>query len=274
MISQAEQSAPERQGNLSLIADRHRRQAVSEWEALERRSKIAMGRIARFFGAGGLCERFEACDNRLIQFGDILYWVAALAPGTTREAIVARFILSAKNGGFGWRRRRPAKLIDLDSYAGRAPFEPAQYPLRPSVVQVEERWWLMRATRTTWVEWLSAQGLPVPRELIGKTIDHVPAPAAPAAPGPAIKQLSRRLEEDRDADDSGRGDDPQERRAAAIGLTLGSGKNPPHNCSWQEFYGLVRKAADVPESRPQRRGFNDQTIAKHTRDVQRKAGDR
>ena len=248
----------------------------AEQSALERRNNLARWRIARFFGTGGLCARYEARDNRLIQAGYIVDWVAALVPEHTPEAIATRFVLSAKNGGFGWRpfSRRVARLIDLDSYAEPAPFEPAKYSLRPSVLQVEARCWLMRATRTTWVEWLSAQGLPVPRELIGKTIDHVPAPAAPAAPGPAIKQLSRRLEEDRDADDSGRGDDPQERRAAAIGLTLGSGKNPPHNCSWQEFYGLVRKAADVPESRPQRRGFNDQTIAKHTRDVQRKAGDR
>jgi hypothetical protein len=230
-----------------------------------------MGRIARFFGAGGLCERFEACDNRLIQFGDILYWVAALAPGTTREGDRHALYPQCQKRRVWVAPSRPAKLIDLDSYTGYAPFEPAQYPLRPSVVRVEERWWLMRATRTTWVEWLSAQELPVPRELIGRTIDHVPAPAAPES---AVKKPSRRLEEDRNADGGGRGDDPQERRTAAIGLTLGSGKNPPHNCSWKEFYGLVRKAADVPESRPQRRGFSDQTIAKHTRDVQREAGDR
>jgi len=136
-----------------------------------------------------VADRYEARDDRLIQAGAIVDWVAALAPDITCEAIARRFVHSAANGGFGWRRRlpdqphRPAKLIDLDScYASYAPFEPVQYPLRPSVVQVEMRPLRIYATRTTWIEWLSAQELPVPRELIGTTIDHVPAPAGPAPP--------------------------------------------------------------------------------------------
>ena len=147
--------------------------------AQERRSNLSLRRTARFFGAGGLCERYEARDDRLIQFGDIVDWVVALAPGVTRAAIQTRFVLSAENAGFGWWRplsRRVARLIDLDGYAS---FERASYPLRPSCLTVRARPLLMRATRTTWVEWLSAQKLP--GELIRTTIDHVAASAAPAA---------------------------------------------------------------------------------------------
>jgi hypothetical protein len=160
------------------------RSKIKAMSAAERRNFFAMWRIERF---SKLRARYEARDDQLEQAGDIIDWVAALIPDIPREAIARRFIHGATHGAFGWRHRRPnqphrpAQLIDLDSHMGPIPFEPVQYALRPGVMQVEMRWSLLYATRTTWVEWLSVQGLPVPRELIGTTIDHVPVPAEPPA---------------------------------------------------------------------------------------------
>jgi hypothetical protein len=142
---------------------------------MELESDFKMWRAKRLFR---ICDRFQQRGDHLVQFGDIADWLTNAKLELSRSAILQRFIFSAKNGGFGWRRRkftdrfgnryevgrRPAvaRLIDLDSYGS---FAPGCYVLRPSALTVETIPQLMRAPRSVWVEWLQTQEWPVPPEL-------------------------------------------------------------------------------------------------------------
>jgi len=142
---------------------------ASNHDVEERRSKMVLRRRQRFIGNAGLCERFERRGDNLLQFNDIVNWLTAgVGPGLARDAIIRRFVFSAQNGGFGWRRygsrRAVADLIDLD----RVDTAAGQYPLGPSAFTVEMRPEDMRAPRTVWVKWLQTQGLPVPVELASR----------------------------------------------------------------------------------------------------------
>jgi hypothetical protein len=154
----------------------------------ERRSQIALRRMARFFGnrlpgIESLYERFERLGDPLVEFNDIVNWLEVA--GLSREAVIQRFRSSVKFGALGWRhygrRRAVVRLLDLASFSR---FPCGQYLLRPSVLTVEMQPLQMRMPRTVCVAWLRAQGWPVPSELESSVItDHVPtAPAAMPKP--------------------------------------------------------------------------------------------
>jgi len=121
-------------------------------------SEVTLRRAARFFGDGGLCDRYERRGDGLIEFNDIVTWLAG-QPGLTRETIMKQFVLAAKYGEFGRRRGKIDQLVDLHGFN-----EPTcgQYSLRPSWLKVEARPQTMRARRSTWMRWLQEQNWPVP----------------------------------------------------------------------------------------------------------------
>ncbi len=147
---------------------------------------VALRRAARFFGDGGLVERYERLGDELMQAGVIASLVADMVPGLSADAVIRRFVFTAKSGAFGLRhypkRRVVADLVDLDSYGS---FAPSSYPLRPSTFTVEMAPRLMRARRSVWVHWLRSQGWPVPPGLADSImIEHEPAP--PDSPAPRL----------------------------------------------------------------------------------------
>jgi hypothetical protein len=162
-------------------------------DEIERRLEIALRRRARFFSDGGLCDRYESRGDHLVQFHEIVNWLTSTVPGLNRDAVIARFRFSAKNHGLGRHGRRQTieLLVDLDDFSS-APR--GMYSLRPSYIRVETFPEAMRARRSVWVQWLQAQGWPVPPEL-GRSIlikassVELPTgqPASPAASaGPAL----------------------------------------------------------------------------------------
>jgi hypothetical protein len=136
------------------------------YERLEedpQQSEIVLRRMERFFGIGGLCDRYERRGDHLVQFHDIADLVTDTVPTVSREIVVRRFLFSAKVDWFGRHgpRRTIEQLIDLDcSFAPRG-----RYSLRPSYIRVEASPELVRAPRSVWARWLKAQGWPVPPEL-------------------------------------------------------------------------------------------------------------
>ena len=100
-------------------------------------------RYQRFFGAGGICERYEQCGDHLVQFCEIADWLINAVPGLSRDAVERLFVLSARNHWFGRHgpRQTIERLIDLDDIT--APRR--MYSLRPSGLRVEAAPELMRA---------------------------------------------------------------------------------------------------------------------------------
>jgi hypothetical protein len=150
------------------------------YERLEddpQQSEIVLRRMARFFGTGGLCDRYERRGDHLVQFDDIADLVTDTVPTISREAVVRRFLFSAKVDWFGRHgpRQTIEQLIDLDcSFAPRG-----RYSLRPTYIRVEASPEIVRAPRSVWARWLKAQGWPVPPELEtvarGRAGDRPPA---------------------------------------------------------------------------------------------------
>jgi hypothetical protein len=123
---------------------------------------IALRRADRFFGVGGLHDRYEQRGDHLIQFVEIVAYLAAA--GLKRGIVRDQFLFSVKHGFFGrhGERRTIAYLLDLDSFNARLP---GHYSLRPSYSRVEEHPGSMRARRSIWAQWIEARGWPVPPEL-------------------------------------------------------------------------------------------------------------
>jgi len=157
-----------------------------------RGSEIVELRRKRFFGAGGICDRYERTDDELIQAWTIAGWLEVTVPGLNRDDVIQRFSYSAKHGGFGLRqygpdRRAVARLVDLDSFGS---FARAQYALRPSTLTVAIVPQLMRASRSDWVEWIRSQGWQVPIELDRAVNENSPAPSA-TTQGAPVKPVLR-----------------------------------------------------------------------------------
>lgn len=125
---------------------------------------IAVRRGKRFFGDGGLCERYERRGDELVQFGDLLNWLITAVPGLDQKIALLRFRFSVRHGGFCRRglRRTIEHLVDLDDYSN-APC--GAYSLRPTGSRADYAPLLMRARASVWAEWLKKQGWPVPAEL-------------------------------------------------------------------------------------------------------------
>jgi hypothetical protein len=139
---------------VTILSDRRPRDPLDRIECASRR-------FQRFFGSGGLVEKFEQIGY-LVQFGDVAEWLGVHVPGIARADAIKLFVLAARHGELGWRdygeRRAVAELIDLDGHE----FDPGQYPLRPSALTVEMRPASIRARRSVWARWLKSQGWPVP----------------------------------------------------------------------------------------------------------------
>ena len=175
------------------------------WPALE----MVPWRYDRFFGAGGLCDRYERNGNHLVQFCEIANWLTARVPGLTRDAVTVSFLSAVKNDWFGRHGARGTikQLIDLD--CGSAP--PGKYSLRPSGLRVQQCPELMRARRSVWTEWLMAEEWSVPQWLkrsVGIEGEAVvlpteppalPHPRRPATPGPRPHKRDRAVAAMRDA---------------------------------------------------------------------------
>jgi hypothetical protein len=132
-----------------------------DWAIRERR-------LDRF---NGLFVRHMQIDDELWGTDQVARRLADTVPGGY-SAVIERFRFSVKAGGFGphpalrWygpRRRAAVHLLDVWSVVGR-PFEPGQYPLRPSTLTVEIMPQAMLARRSVWAHWIAAQGWPVPPE--------------------------------------------------------------------------------------------------------------
>jgi hypothetical protein len=135
---------------------------ASSGDPEECRKTLALWRRARFFGDGGLHDRFARQGDRLVQFGEIVSYLGTTA-GLDRDAVIARFRFSIQNNGFGRHGSRQTieHLIDLDCVEA---FPPGEYSLRPSWWRAEEFPELLRARSSFWAGWLATQGLPVPPE--------------------------------------------------------------------------------------------------------------
>jgi hypothetical protein len=157
---------------------------------------IPARRGARFFNAGGLCERYERIGDELIQFHDIFQWILTAQPNINKTQVIDRFLLSVKHNEFG-RRGAFGKidlLVDLDNRDAPA----AKYSLRPYYLSaVEARPLTMRARCSTWAAWLRNQGWPLPNWLSGAPlIDQKPevnvfAPGANLLEGPQPRSRGR-----------------------------------------------------------------------------------
>jgi hypothetical protein len=161
---------------------------------------VARRRGKRFFGASGLCERYEQIGDELIEFGQIVELLTVAHADLDAVRLTRLFVVSTQLGAFPTPGtglgRHPARsavrgLLDLVSRRGPAV---GQYPLRPSLLTVEMAPAAMRARRSDWVQWLRSQDLPVPAMLAHRlTIDHRSAPSAersaapPAAPEPVLE---------------------------------------------------------------------------------------
>jgi hypothetical protein len=148
---------------------------ADELEQEERRQR----RAKRFFGAGGLCERYERTGDALIEFDTIVGLVTASHPDLNAIQLIRLFIISTQLGAFplpgtGFGRQPDRSVVRglVDVFNLRA-FALGLYALRPSLLTIEAAPLVMRARRTTWVRWLKAQDLPVPPMLAhGLAIDH------------------------------------------------------------------------------------------------------
>jgi hypothetical protein len=134
-------------------------------DEIKRRAELVLRGIGRgrFFSDGGLYDRYERLGDHLVQFGEIVDQLTATVPGLSRDAVIRRFLFSAKNhwfGRYGWRQTIE-QLIDLDNRGVPC----GMYSLRPSYIRVEAHPKLMRARRSVWAQWIQAQGWPVPPEL-------------------------------------------------------------------------------------------------------------
>lgn len=151
-----------------------------------RQSEIVLRRIARFFEAGGICDAYERRGDQPVQFYDIANLMADTVPALSRDAVIRRFLFSAKTGWFGRHgpRQTIEQLIDLDNFPPRG-----RYSLRPSYLRVEASPEYMRAPRSVWARWLKALGWPVPPELeferSGTGSPLPPAALVPAGYDPA-----------------------------------------------------------------------------------------
>lgn len=130
---------------------------------------IPLRRAARFFGAGGICERYEQIEDELWEANRVAKRLADTVEGGY-GTVIERFKFSVRAGGFGpapaLRYGRAVHLLDLTAFST---FAPGQYPLRPSVCTVDSIPQAMRARRSIWAHWLLQQGWPVPPEF-GRSI--------------------------------------------------------------------------------------------------------
>jgi hypothetical protein len=120
--------------------------------------------MARFVGAGGICEAYERRGDKLLQFHDIANLITDTVPAVSRDAVVRLFLFSVKTDWFGRHgpRQTIEQLIDLDNFQ----FSPrGKYFLRPSYLRVEDSPEYMRASRSVWARWIKARGWRVPPEL-------------------------------------------------------------------------------------------------------------
>jgi len=125
---------------------------------------MVLRRMSRFLEVGGLCEAYEHRGDDLIQFHDIANLLADMVqPAVNRDAVIRRFLFSARTGLFGRHgpRQTVEQLIDLDDFSAPR----GRYSLRPSYIRVEASPERMRAPRSVWARWIKALGWSVPPEL-------------------------------------------------------------------------------------------------------------
>jgi hypothetical protein len=169
-----------------------------------RRAEINERRFRRFFGEGGIVDRYERCGDELVEVGVVARELADIVPGLRPAVVLRRVALTAKRGEFGLRRTPDRDIVvNMIDLSGTG-FEPGQYPLRPSVFTVGQLTAAMRARRSVWAAWIAAQGWPAPPwyrhgMTIGMSeppaaLDHQGAQRRPAS-RPAIRAMLDELYE-------------------------------------------------------------------------------